>query len=83
MTTELTDDTCATCGCDSADRTRQETIAVVARAGDWRYVYRAIDQHGQDVDAYVSKRRNIEAATRFFETMPAGRQRAAVGPDRW
>ena len=44
-------------------------------AGVWRYVYRAVDQDGQVIDIYVSKRRNIAAATRFFETMLAGRER--------
>ena len=44
-------------------------------AGVWRYVYRAVDQHGQVIDVYVSKRRNIPAATRFFEMMLAGRDR--------
>ena len=44
-------------------------------AGVWRYVYRAVDQHGQVIDVYVSKRRNVEAATRFFETLLAGRER--------
>jgi len=44
-------------------------------AGVWRYVYRAVDQYGQVIDVYVSKRRNISAATRFFETMLAGRDR--------
>jgi IS6 family transposase len=44
-------------------------------AGVWRYVYRAVDQHGQVIDVYVSKRRNIAAATRFFEMMLAGRDR--------
>ncbi len=34
--------------------------------GVWRYVYRAVDQHGQVIDVYVSKRRNIAAAQRFF-----------------
>lgn len=43
--------------------------------GVWRYVYRAVDQHGQVIDVYVSKRRNVAAATRFFETMLAGRER--------
>lgn len=42
-------------------------------AGVWRYVYRAVDQHGQVIDVYVSKRRNITAATRFFESMLDGR----------
>ena len=34
-------------------------------AGKWRYVYRAIDQHGQIIDAYVSARRDLLAARRF------------------
>ena len=35
-------------------------------AGVWRYVYRAIDNHGQVVDVMVSKRRDIAAARKFF-----------------
>jgi len=35
-------------------------------AGVWRYVYRAVDQHDQVIDVYVSKRRNIATARRFF-----------------
>jgi IS6 family transposase len=35
-------------------------------AGKWRYVYRAVDQHGQVIDVFVSDRRNIEAARKFF-----------------
>ena len=35
-------------------------------AGVWRYVYRAVDQHGQVIDVLVSKRRDIAAARRFF-----------------
>jgi len=35
--------------------------------GVWRYVYRAVDQHGQIIDVYVSRRRNTEAARRFFD----------------
>jgi transposase, IS6 family len=37
-------------------------------AGVWRYVYRAVDQHGQVVDVYLSNRRDIAAARRFFTT---------------
>jgi transposase-like protein len=44
-------------------------------AGVWRYVYRAVDQYGQVIDVYVSRRRDIAAATRFFEMMLAGRER--------
>jgi IS6 family transposase len=35
-------------------------------AGRWRYVYRAIDQHGQIIDVLVSARRDTQAAQRFF-----------------
>jgi IS6 family transposase len=38
-------------------------------------VYRAVDQYGQVIDVFVSKRRNVPAATRFFEMMLAGRDR--------
>src|SRR5947207_3461449 len=34
--------------------------------GVWRYVYRAIDQHGQVIDVLVSVRRNADAARQFF-----------------
>jgi transposase, IS6 family len=37
-------------------------------AGVWRYVYRAVDQHGQIIDVYVSTRRDTAAARRFFDT---------------
>jgi transposase-like protein len=36
-------------------------------AGTWTYIYRAIDQDGQVVDAYFSQRRNARAAQTFFE----------------
>jgi transposase-like protein len=36
-------------------------------AGQWRYVYRAIDQFGQVIDVLVSTRRDATAAHRFFE----------------
>jgi transposase-like protein len=35
--------------------------------GQWRYVYRAIDQFGQVVDVFVSPRRDTTAARRFFQ----------------
>ena len=35
-------------------------------AGVWRYVYRAVDEHGQVIDVLVSRRRDIAAARRFF-----------------
>jgi transposase-like protein len=36
-------------------------------AGQWRYVYRAIDQFGQVIDVFVSSRRDAKAARRFFD----------------
>jgi IS6 family transposase len=35
--------------------------------GQWRYVYRAIDQFDQVVDVFVSRRRDVRAARRFLE----------------
>jgi transposase-like protein len=35
--------------------------------GVWRYVYRAIDQHGQVIDVLVSARRDAATARRFFQ----------------
>src|SRR3954466_1708082 len=37
-------------------------------AGRWRFVYRAIDQHGQIIDVYVSARRDTRAERQFFVT---------------
>jgi IS6 family transposase len=36
-------------------------------AGQWRYVYRAIDQFGQVIDVFVSPSRDANAAQHFFE----------------
>jgi IS6 family transposase len=35
-------------------------------AGTWRYVYRAVDEHGQIIDVFVSPRRDLRAARTFF-----------------
>ena len=35
-------------------------------AGVWRYVYRAVDQHGQVIDVYVSNHRDVASARTFF-----------------
>jgi IS6 family transposase len=43
------------------------TRPYVKVAGQWRYVYRAIDQFGQIIDVLVSSRRDANAARRFFE----------------
>ncbi|MCP2323523.1 transposase-like protein [Hamadaea flava] len=34
--------------------------------GVWRYLYRAVDQHGQIIDVLVSDRRDAAAARKFF-----------------
>jgi transposase-like protein len=47
----------------------------VKAGGAWRSVYRAVDQHGQAIDVYVSRRRNAEAARRFFARALAGHRR--------
>jgi len=36
-------------------------------AGRWVYAYRAIDEHGQVIDVYLSETRDTAAATAFFE----------------
>lgn len=33
----------------------------------WRYLYRAIDEHGQIIDVFLSDRRNADAARAFFK----------------
>jgi transposase-like protein len=51
--------------------------------GVWRYVYRAVDQHGQVIDILVSKHRDIASARRFFTaSLLAHRAPAEVITDR-
>ena len=38
----------------------------VKASGTWRYVYRAVDQYGQVIDVFVSKKRGLKAVTAFF-----------------
>ena len=38
----------------------------IRMAGRWVYAYRAIDEHGQVVDVYLSETRDTAAATAFF-----------------
>src|ERR1035437_9441664 len=37
-------------------------------SGSSRFVYRAVDQYGQVIDVFVSKKRDLRAATAFFAT---------------
>jgi IS6 family transposase len=49
----------------------------------WRQAYRAVGQHGQVIDALVSKRRDITPARRFFTaSLLAHRAPAEVITDR-
>jgi transposase-like protein len=36
---------------------------------EWKYLYRAVDSHGQTVEFMLSTRRDIAAAKRFFKKM--------------
>ncbi len=35
--------------------------------GDWKYLYRAIDREGNQVDCMLSEHRDMDAAKRFFK----------------
>ncbi len=51
--------------------------------GQWRYVYRAVDQHGQVIDVFVSTKRSAKAASRFFTAaIDAHGEPAEVTTDR-
>lgn len=51
--------------------------------GTWRYVYRAVDQYGQVIDIFVSNKRDVKAATRFFSgAIEAHGEPAEVTTDR-
>ena len=64
--TPLLADAARPCRHAVGDRWRvDETYVKVA--GQWRYVYRAIDQFGQVIDVLVSPRRDVRAARRFFQ----------------
>jgi transposase-like protein len=54
--------------CRHAVGTRWEVDETYVKVGgQWRYVYRAVDQYGQVIDVFVSPRRDASAARRFFE----------------
>ena len=64
--TPLLADAARSCQHTVADRWQvDETYVKVA--GQWRYVYGAIDQFGQVIDVFVSPQRDVKAAHRFFE----------------
>jgi transposase-like protein len=52
-------------------------------AGRWRYLYRAIDQHGQVIDVPLSARRDLASAREFFtRALRAGTVPVEVTTDR-
>ena len=52
-------------------------------AGQWAYLYRAIDQNGQVIDVLLSRRRDLAAARRFLtRALRAGTVPAEVTTDR-
>ena len=52
-------------------------------AGQWTYLYRAVDQHGQVIDVLLSQRRDLAAARRFFNrALRTGTIPAEVTTDR-
>ena len=52
-------------------------------AGQWAYLYRAVDQHGQVIDVLLSARRDLAAARRFFtRALRAGTVPVEVTTDR-
>ena len=51
--------------------------------GQWAYLYRAVDQHGQVIDVLLSERRDLAAARRFFvRALRAGTIPVEVTTDR-
>ena len=50
--------------------------------GEWRYLYRAIDKHGEAVDFLLTARRDLEAAKRFFRKMLKDGPLLFARPDR-
>ena len=52
-------------------------------AGRWTYLYRAVDQHRQVIDALLSQRRDGAAGRAIFaHTISAGRPPVELGTDR-
>ena len=49
-------------------------------AGEWRYLYRAVDKHGAPVDFLLTAHRDLEAAKRFFRKML--QDQPLLAPDR-
>src|SRR5664279_3432943 len=50
--------------------------------GSWRYVYRAVDQYGQVMDVFLSKKRDLRAAAFFGNAIRSQGEPAEVTTDR-
>ena len=50
--------------------------------GEWRYLYRAVEKHGNPVDFLLTANRDLDAAKRFFRKMLQDQPLLAPGPDR-
>ncbi|AIQ89332.1 transposase for insertion sequence element [Methylobacterium phyllosphaerae] len=48
--------------------------------GQWRYLYRTVDKHGQTVDFLLAANRDLDAAKRFFRKML--KDQPLLAPDR-
>jgi len=48
--------------------------------GEWRYLYRAVDKHGNPVDFLLTANRDLVAAKRFFRKMLSAEP--LLAPDR-
>lgn len=48
--------------------------------GRWRYLYRAVDKHGQAVDFLLTAQRDLDAAKQFFRKML--QDQSLLAPDR-
>lgn len=48
--------------------------------GQWRYLYRAVDKHGEALDFLLTANRDLDAAKRFFRKMLA--DQPLLAPDR-
>jgi transposase-like protein len=52
-------------------------------SGRWTYLYRAVDQYGQVIDVYLSRRRDLPAARAFFvRALAVGTRPTEVTTDR-
>jgi len=54
-----------------------DEVYIVMIRGERRYLWRAVDQDGDVLDILVQKRKNKQAAVRFFKKLMKGQGRSA------